>query len=298
MVSFNWIDKQMGFLTGRLGVYRLNAGDDFFFEPTPGFYGFISQGTTDCLNEAIRMLADHIESRTAPVIEEWKGSYDPLVTSDYDWTKDKTPPGMIRYRGPNHSRIEINIANKYSPHIMGGILAHELTHHFLDLKGVSHADVEENEQLTDLATAYLGLGKLTLNGYEPISWTQLKQQKRIDYTYQVGYLSTEALAAIIYQVCRLRSISIEIAKRNLSDSALNLFEGLDERANEYHLKKQLVGDRQCPHCGTFAEFSFIEDDDCIYCSACGLEWNACLNYAYKKRKSFRHRIRSWFAKST
>jgi hypothetical protein len=72
MVSFNWIERHISFLTARLGIYRLDAGDEFFFEPTPGFYGFISQGTTACLNEAIRMLADHIESRTAPVIEEWK----------------------------------------------------------------------------------------------------------------------------------------------------------------------------------------------------------------------------------
>ncbi len=150
----------MTFLTGRMGIYRLNAGDDFFFDPTPGFYGFVSQGTTRCLNEAMRLLADHIESSSCPIIEEWNGPENPLVTNEYEWTKDKTPPGMIRYSGPNHSRVEIDIANKHSPFVMGAILAHELTHHFLDTKGIRHSDIEENERLTDLATVYVGLGKL------------------------------------------------------------------------------------------------------------------------------------------
>jgi hypothetical protein len=293
MVPFSWIEKEMSFLTACMGVYRLNAGDDFFFEPTPGFYGFISQGTVNSLNEGIRILSDHIRSRTTPVIEEWEGSPDPLVSADYDWTKDKTPPGMIRYKGPNHSRIEINITNKHSPYIMGAILAHELTHHFLDSKGIRHSDIEKNEKLTDLATAYIGLGKLTINGYEPISWTQKRAQGTVNYTYQIGYLSPDDMAAIIHQVCVLRSISLEVAKRNLSEKALTLFDGLGDQANEYLLKKQLVGERQCPRCKNFAIFSFGEDEDDVYCSECGWEWNACLRYAYKKRNKLWQRLRRW-----
>jgi len=287
----------MSFLTARLGIYRLDAGEEFFFEPTPGFYGFISQGTTACLNEAIRMLADHIESRTAPVIEDWKGSQDPLVTSTYDWTKEKTPPGMIRYLGPNHSRIEINITNKHSPYILGAILAHELTHHFLELKGIRYPDIDENERLTDLTTAYIGLGKLTLNGYEPISWTHWTPQGRIEYTYQVGYLSPKDMAAIIHEVCQFRGILTDVTKRNLTAKALSLLEGIHERSNEYHLRKELVGVRQCPRCERFAKFAFGEDDDDVYCSACGWEWSAGLRFAHRrKRTTLGSRIRSWFKK--
>lgn len=296
MVSFNWIERHMTFLTARLGVYRLDAGDAFFFEPTPGFYGFISQGTTACLNEAIRLLSGHIRSRTSPIIEEWSGSQDPLVTSDYDWTKDKTPPGMIRYLGPNHSQIQINITNKHSPLVMGAILAHELTHHFMDLKGIRHPDIEENEKLTDLATVYIGLGKLTLNGYHPLSWTRCRQNGSTKYTYQVGYLSAEDMAAIIHQVCHFRRISSDLAKCNLSDDALRHFKGIAGKANEYSMKKELLGDRQCPHCGQFTKFAFIEDDDGLYCSSCRWEWTACLRYSYSKRNSVSARIKQWFAK--
>lgn len=296
MVSFNWIERQMIFLTGRLGVYRLDAGDGFFFEPTPGFYGFISQGTTTCLNEAIRLLSGHIKARTSPIIEEWSDSQNPLVTSDYDWTKDKTPPGMIHYLGPNHSRIQINITNKHSPLVMGAILAHELTHHFMDLKGIRHPEVEENEKLTDLATAYIGLGKLTVNGYHPLSWTQCRPNGKTEYTYQVGYLSPEDMAAIIHQVCHFRNISADLAKCNLSDDALRHFKSLAERANEYLMKKELVGERQCPHCGQFTKFAFIEDDDELYCSTCRWEWTACLRFSYNQRNSIGARIKQWFAK--
>ena len=244
MIKLTWVDKQMAFLTGWMGPYRLNSGDEFFFEPTPGFYGFISQGTTDALNRAMRILADHIESTTCPIIDEWKGSQDPVVGLDYDWTKDKVAPGVIRYTAPGHSRVAVNIANKHSPFVMGAILAHELTHQFLHTKGIRYPDVEENERMTDLATVYCGLGKLTINGYDPISWTQLKQQGSVEYTYRVGYLSPEDLAAILHQVCIFRAISLEAAKSNLTDHALQCVERVSRRINKYNLKKQIQGTKK------------------------------------------------------
>lgn len=146
MVTLEWIDRQMAFLSSWLGVYRLNAGDKFFFDPNPGFYGFISQGNTKALNEAM---------------------------------------SLIQYNGPNHSRIQIGITNKHSPFVLGGILAHELTHHFLMTKGIGISNVDENERLTDLATVYIGLGNLTLNGYEELEWTIKRGSEKFIYTYKV-----------------------------------------------------------------------------------------------------------------
>ena len=170
MVSMEWIDKQLVYLSSHLGVYKLEAGQDFFFEPTGGFYGFISQGRIEPLNEAMRMLADHISSLTSPIIENWRGHTDFLTTSDYAIASNDEIAGVIMHDGPNRSRIKIGFMNKHSPFVMGAILAHELTHHFLFNKQIGYPDTDENERLTDLATVYLGLGKLTLNGYEPLSW--------------------------------------------------------------------------------------------------------------------------------
>lgn len=222
MVSLKWIDEKMRFLTSQIGIYRLDAGNDFFFEPSGGFYGFISQGQVAALNEAMGMLATHISSITCPIIEDWEGSTDFLTTIDYDFSSNNEISGVIFYDGPNRSRIRIGFLNKHSPFIMGAILAHELTHHFLFNKGILDPDINENERLTDLATVYLGLGKLTLNGYEPFVWNINRNGKQIKYTYKVGYLLQEDMAAIMKQICDFRQIPFGIVKNNLTDKAYKL----------------------------------------------------------------------------
>jgi hypothetical protein len=216
MASLEWINKQFLNLSSKIGVYKLYAGEDFFFEPTPGFYGFISQDTTDVLNEAMHMLANHIGYSHCPIIEDWKGPINPIVTMDYDYTSNEEPPGLIRYNGPYRSKIQICITNKHSPLIMGAILAHELTHYYLFNKEISLPDENENERFTDLATVYLGLGKLTLNGYDTISWKINRKDKEINYTYRVGYLTVNEMAVILYHLCKFRNIPLEKAKENLS----------------------------------------------------------------------------------
>lgn len=210
----------MAYLSSTLGIYKPHVGDEFFFEPSPGFYGFIAQGTTEALNEGMRILARHIESRNCPIIEEWQGMTNPLTTLEYDFAENNEPPGLIKYNGPHRSKIELCITNKHSPFVMGAILAHELTHFYLFNKGIILNDEIENERFTDLATVYLGLGKLTLNGYEPIIWEIRRTNKT--YTYSIGYLSTDEIAMILYNLCKFRNISIEIAKVNLSEKSLEL----------------------------------------------------------------------------
>lgn len=244
MISIEWIDAQMAYLTSHLGVYKLESGEDFFFDPAPGFYGFIAQGITDDLNEAMWMLGKHIGSPSVPIIEDWKGPANPLVTENQDWAFDDEPPGLIRYDGPYRSRIEIAITNKHSPLIMGAILAHELTHHYLKNKGICCPDDGDNERLTDLATAYLGLGKLTLNGYAPITWTIQRFDRKIKYTYRVGYLSSREMATIVVRVCAFRHIPIEVVQPNLSRDALKLLNEAhflavrDEKKKQAHIARK------------------------------------------------------------
>lgn len=286
MVPFSWIEKQFVFLTSRLGIYRPGSGKDFFFEPTPGFYGFISQGTTQCLNEGMMMLARHIGASSCPIIEQWKGIDNPLISSDYDWGSDKKPAGLIHYPGSGRSRIQLNITNKHSPFIMGSILAHELLHHFLDLKGIRLSDTQENEKLTDLATVFVGLGKLTLNRYEPITWKQTNKEKSTTWTYQVGYLNTDDMAAIIHHICIFRNIPLHDLMVNLSDKSKDHLNCIEKKAEDFNLKKKLAGEQQCPHCEQFATFSFSEEeDDGLYCSQCRMEYSDCLMHAYKKRNA-------------
>lgn len=286
MTSLRWIDEQINFLNGRMGIYRLDAKDNFFFEPTTDFYEFLMQGTINCFNQAMRNLADFIESKTCPIIDEWKGSQNPIVMRNSDSIQDNIPPGIIHYSGSNHSRIELSIANQHSPKIMGAILAHELTHHFLDQRDIRFSDAEENEKLTDLASIFIGLGKLIINGYEAISWAQGDTR----WSYKVGYLFADDIAAILFQVSALRSISLDIVKLNLSDEALKTLNKISNLCIDYTLKKELVGPRICPHCGMLSQFSF-SDDDGLYCSLCRWEWSASFMNANEKRAGLRSLIR-------
>ena len=238
MVSIEWINKQMAYLSSNLGIYKLHAVEDFFFEPSPGFYGFIAQGSTEVLNEAMQMLARHIGSSTYPVIEDWKGTTDPLTTLVHDFASDDEPPGLIQYDGPHRSKIQLCITNKHSPLVMGAILAHELTHYFLFNKGINISDEIENERFTDLATVYLGLGKLTLNGYDPITWKISRPKGEITYTYRVGYLSTDEIAIINYIICKFRNINPDIAETNLSNKSITLFLNAKIIVDNYEKEKQ------------------------------------------------------------
>jgi hypothetical protein len=167
----------------------------------------------------MRILADHIEAPTRPTVEEWKGPSDPLVTEDYDWTADSDSAGSILYSSQSWSRIRINLTIKHNPYVLGAVLAHELAHHYLYTKELRLPTTEENEQFTDLATVYLGLGKLTLNGYEPIRWTVQRKGRQVQYSYKVGYLSAHEMAIIMNHICSFRSINIADVRANLSDVA-------------------------------------------------------------------------------
>ncbi len=216
MITSEWIEEQITFLNMRMGLFKVASGHEFFYDPTPGFYGFISQGSVSALNEAMRILSDFVLAPSFPVIGEWEGPANPLVIQDFDWSNQKDPPGLIHYDGPLRSRIQIAITNKHTPYIMGAILAHELTHHVLANKNIGYPDTEENERLTDFATVFMGLGKLTLNGYEPIEWNITKPEKTITYKYNVGYLSSREIADIFQHICSFRSIEPQKAQSNLT----------------------------------------------------------------------------------
>jgi ssDNA-binding Zn-finger/Zn-ribbon topoisomerase 1 len=272
-MDFNsWIDKQMVYLSSHLGVYRINAGNNFHFEPTPGFYGLICQGTISALNEAITILANHIGSTSVPIIEAWEGSQNPLTANNFNW-KNGGPPGLIKYTGRGHSRIQIAITNKHSPLIMGAILAHELTHHFLFEKSIIIKDTVENEKMTDFATAYLGLGKITLNGYEPISWTMQKEGKECYFSYQIGYLSPESMAQILHKVSLFRGLSNDNAEEWLSPPSLVYFRNALKKYAYYLEKKEFVGEKKCTVCNETTCFEFDEDGS-LRCPKCGWAWEA------------------------
>jgi len=92
-------------------------------------------------------------------------------------------------------------------------LAHEITHKYLHVNGISSGSGPthqyENEILTDITAVFLGLGKLILNGYEcqdvRTEWTSGSTQT-VTETLKTGYLNLEQLAFVYRFVCAMRKI--------------------------------------------------------------------------------------------
>lgn len=122
--------------------------------------------------------------------------------------------GQIKYGSGLRSHVEIPLFYVGKPHALGGILAHELTHEFLISQDIKSTDVNENEQLTDLASIGLGLGKLILNGTVSTLVPSTGERQVL------GYLTAELKAYAYQKVNKQHRISDTVAKENLTDVAL------------------------------------------------------------------------------
>lgn len=108
---------------------------------------------------------------------------------------------------------EIQLTKKFRfelCHILA-ILAHESTHDYLCHHRIEESSESENEVLTDLAAAYLGLGGLLLKGYEPISWTSdewdiLIASGHTNHTMEIGYVTPANIRYAIYLAAKLRNL--------------------------------------------------------------------------------------------
>ncbi len=119
-------------------------------------------------------------------------------------------------------------------------LAHEITHKYLQINGISSGTgfirKYENEVLTDITAVFLGLGKLMLNGCEV---KNTRQEMRVDGTYNVtkqlksGYLDREQLAFIYRMVCAMRGISNQDMISGLSRESSSAIRACDYYNRHY-----------------------------------------------------------------
>lgn len=83
------------------------------------------------------------------------------------------------------------------PESVLAVLAHEIAHKFLHRRGVILSNEQENEELTDLATIFMGFGRLSLNGCEAgREKSRLHEGRYVDATNKakVGYLGMKVFA--------------------------------------------------------------------------------------------------------
>jgi hypothetical protein len=114
------------------------------------------------------------------------------------------------------------------PRSVLALLAHEITHKYLQINAVSIGfwpnHIRENEILTDVASVWLGLGKLVLNGCETESRhaTQTPSGRLTTTTrHRLGYLSKDQFAFVYLLVCTMRAIPETEFRRSLTSEALD-----------------------------------------------------------------------------
>ena len=106
--------------------------------------------------------------------------------------------GNVGLGGGGQRVVNIGIAANLLAHsdAVIKVLAHELSHKYLELHGLMLPDSKENELLTDLASIYLGFGAYVVSGSR---FEELLQ------TSTVGYLTQSQCAWAYNVVCELRS---------------------------------------------------------------------------------------------
>ena len=103
------------------------------------------------------------------------------------------------------------------------VLAHEIAHKFLHRKGVALSLESENEELTDLATIFMGFGRLSLNGCEAgREMSRLENGRYVDATVKsrVGYLGLKAFSEAYLLHSLAAGLTLSDWREGLSSHAL------------------------------------------------------------------------------
>ncbi len=119
-------------------------------------------------------------------------------------------------------------------------LAHELTHKYMQVNGISLGinivQEYENEVLTDITAIFLGLGKFLLNGCDN---ERIYQECRgsdkyeITKTMKVGYLTQRQMGFVYRLICSMRGISKEDMLSNLNWKAKDAILSCERYTEEY-----------------------------------------------------------------
>ncbi|MCK4905429.1 hypothetical protein KAS42_04220 [bacterium] len=167
---------------------------------------------------SLQKVSDHIgyylgllKSVKITFIEEltdnrWVGTSDGTLVGD----KNGSPvSGLYKVVGFDSSEILLIKKHKYELEHVLAILAHEYTHNYLSHYGIREAEELENEILTELTTAYLGLGHLLIEGYKPITWTSdnwnyVLASGHTTHSLSIGYVTPNTIRKAIIISTELR----------------------------------------------------------------------------------------------
>ncbi len=136
--------------------------------------------------------------------------------------------GHIELRhGDREVFIEISQTTTKFPAATLAVLAHEITHKYLHVNDcylqMGGAFDRENEILTDIASVFLGLGKLLLNGNECSEYRSeisgMVSTTTTRTTLETGYLTRMQFVVVYQLICAMRKIPLAEYRRGLVSEA-------------------------------------------------------------------------------
>jgi ssDNA-binding Zn-finger/Zn-ribbon topoisomerase 1 len=178
--------EKVNLLERRLAIgWRHSLLEPFFFD----------SGDVIAVQQAAKQIAKHI------------GLPD-LTFVIYYSQQEKNVGGNIN-DGELNNLVYIEIDNDFKSHhdVVLAILAHEICHKYLSYNNIKLFPDFENEILTDVATVYTGLGKLSLNGCEKAieNFDSLGQTSKIS-SIKIGYLSRQQFAFVYRLINEMRRV--------------------------------------------------------------------------------------------
>ena len=191
---------------------------------------------------------DHSEVQVAAKkIAHHLGMKNMTFIISYAIQKENTA-GHIHLDHGNDVFIEISVELKNDHEAVLSVLAHEICHKYLHKYNLKLFPEFENEILTDTATIFTGLGKLTLNGCEKHHFSQSDNfdgsKTKTQKSQKLGYLNKSQFA-FLYKICStIHGIDDDDMFRNLTTHSKNHLHEIEERTsnflNKNYFKKDFV----------------------------------------------------------
>lgn len=136
--------------------------------------------------------------------------------------------------------IEVDLELLEFGNAAAATLCHEISHKWLDKRGIRLPLEIENEILTDITAVFLGFGKIMLNGCEE---TRVEYHDYPDYRQQVrqnlkvGYLKEDQLALVYRLVCSMNGIPTVESEAGLFPRAIEALRRCD-RSFGHHYRRE------------------------------------------------------------
>jgi hypothetical protein len=199
--NYAWLHKELDY---QRSLLHSNCPWSLF-ESTNAVYDKLGTGEDKDLVDVSNLIGRHLCLTHVPLVR-------------YEWGLKLSPQavGQIKLPGTVASIISVPFFCVGKPYLVGAVLAHEMSHQWLFLRGIWYDDEDINEKVTDLTSFTTGLGKLVLNGLSrEASGVQ-------DMALKLGYLELELMLYAYHIINKWNGISQTHSEKHLKEDVMTM----------------------------------------------------------------------------